>query len=164
MKNFALIAAVTGASLMVAACDEGPSNATANSSEPILTITDSGNESGNVSLNLPGLSAKIRMPTEMMTGGKFDIDGVSLFPGSKMTNMKIGSADEDFSMTFDAPAEPGKISSWFQERFAEKSIAVTKTTNGLTGETTDGNRFTITLAPAAAGHSAGTISIANGKN
>ena len=157
------LGSIVSAALLLVSCDDSPSNVSGNSSEAIITIDSSGNESGNVSVNLPGISANISLPTEMMTGGKFDIDGVPLFPGSKVSNVKIGTESEAFSMKFDAPAEPSKVAAWFQERFVEKSLTVSKTNKNLSGKTSDGNTFTIDLAPAAGGHSTGTITIIDAK-
>ena len=163
MFKIAYAAVIASASLGLVGCDDSTSGNSAAAEDTIVSIERSGNEGGDLSVNLPGFDANVRLPDALMTSGKFDIDGVTLFPGSKISNVKIGSGETPLTMTFDAPAEPAKVVAWFQERFTAKSVKVAATGNVLSGTTNDGETFSIALMPAAGGRSTGSIEIGSGK-
>ena len=50
-------------------------------------------ESGHVSFNLPIAQGKVKLPEGMMHNGDFDIDGVKLMPGSKVTGFNLDAAN-----------------------------------------------------------------------
>ena len=163
MFRFAMTATITTLSVLLVGCDDKSSMNSSNTGDTIVSIERSGNESGDLSVNLPGFDAKVRIPAEIMTSSKVDIDGVSLFPGSKVSSVKVASGDQPLRMTFEAPADPAKVAAWFQERFADKSVKFAANGNVLSGTTNEGEAFSIALTPAAGGRSTGSIAIGSGK-
>lgn len=149
--------------LMLAACDQANDASNGNAADPIIAIKRSADDSGNVSINLPGFDANIRVPSGVMGGGKVNISGVPLFPGASVSAVNVGGAGKDFSMTFDAPADATVVQKWFLDRFAEKGIQAVANPTGMSGTTTEGKAFTIAMAPGADGNSTGTISIGSSK-
>ncbi len=152
----------TVAVLSLAACSEKEGNGS-------LSIDmNSEADAGNVAFSIPGIDAKIKVPTGMMDHGDFDIDGVKLYPGAKVTtfNLNVDSkttsekaTDPVVKMRFAAPGDVATVTSWYKSQFAEKSVAITQTATGFSGKSKDGDTFTITLTPGASGQTNGDIAI-----
>lgn len=105
----------------------------------------------NINADLPGID-------KIDIGGDFDIDGVKLYPGAKITSVNIsadGNKPEgqqgvvDFGLT--APAAPAVVLGWYAEAFAAKGMTTTTTGRTLNGTTKDGDAFAIELMPDGAG-------------
>jgi hypothetical protein len=130
-------------------------------------------DAGNVSISVPGFDAKVKVPTGMMGHGNFDIDGVKLYPGTKVTTFNLnvdgrskGDKDTDntvIKMTFAAPADVPTVTDWYKRQFAAKSVKVTPSASGFAGKTQDGDDFTISLTPGAAGQTKGSIDVVDTK-
>jgi hypothetical protein len=122
-------------------------------------------ETGKVSLNVPGFDANIRLPKKLLDDSNFDIDGVKLYPGSKVETVDIkadetrGKGRADVRIGFSSPAEPAKVAGWFKEQFGKQSIEVGGDADTLTGKSDNGDAFTIELAATDGGTTAGTVSI-----
>lgn len=124
---------------------------------------------GNVAISVPGFDAKVRVPTGIMGHGDFDIDGVKLYPESKLTTFKFNVDDSDtrgqkversvIKMGFRAPADVSSVTSWYKAQFAAKSLNITQLATGISGKTRDGGDFLIALAPGASGTTNGMITL-----
>ena len=122
-------------------------------------------ETGRVAINVPGFDANIKLPKVLLDHENFDIDGVKLYPGSKVDTVNVNADDRGgkhkaiVKIGFSAPSDPATVSAWFQKALADKSIAAKVTGNSLAGTTGDGNAFAIDFAAGAAGKTAGIITI-----
>ncbi len=131
-------------------------DAKGNSGEDVAISADG--QTGRVAVKVPGFEGKMNLPKFMLDNSNFDLDGVKLYPGSKVTNVNI-TADEgqrkdaQVSIAFSSPAEPAKVATYLQKAFAEKKMAVTANGTSLSGTTTDGDAFAIALEPGAGGTS-----------
>lgn len=112
----------------------------------------------NINADLPGID-RINMNSD------FDIDGVKLYPGAKITSLNINAdsgkpdgqqGQVEFGLT--APAAPATVLDWYAKAFSAKGIATTTKGGSLTGKTKDGEAFAIDLAPEGSG-SKGTVRI-----
>ena len=123
-------------------------------------VTINADESGDVSFNLPFMQGKVKVPTTMMHNGNFDIDGVKLMPGSSVTGFNLDAHHEGatVNMTFNAPASPDAVRSYFVDQFKEKGVEAALAGDSVTGKSKDGSPFVINVSPAAGG-STGTIEI-----
>jgi hypothetical protein len=128
---------------------------------------------GNVSISVPGFDTKVKIPSSFMAHGDFDIDGVKLYPKSKVTsfNVNVDSKTTDgkstdnsvVKMGFAAPADVATVTTWYKDQFAAKSIAARQTATGFSGKTEDGDVFTIALMPVGAGATNGAIQVVDAK-
>ncbi len=123
---------------------------------------------GNVQVSIPGFDAKLKVPVGIIDHGNFDIDGVKLYPKSKVTtfNLNVDSKTTDgksgepvVRMGFSAPADVATVAGWYKEQFAAKSVLATQTATGFSGKTKDGDTFTIGLTPGTTGQTNGTIAV-----
>ncbi len=122
-------------------------------------------KTGKVSVNLPGFNANLKLPKMMLDHSNFDLDGVKLYPESKVRSVNV-DADETgghdrakVRILFDSPADPAKVKAWFKTGFADQEIKYVETPNGFTGTTDDGDAFSLTLAPNGSTATSGTIDL-----
>ena len=159
---------IAGAAISLTACSKHDGNGS------VAIDMNSEADAGNVSISIPGFDARVKMPTGMMGHGDFDIDGVKLYPKSKVTTFNLnvdgtekGNKSTDntvIKMSFAAPADVAAVANWYKAQFAEKSVSVTQTPTGFTGKTEDGDDFTIALAPGATGDTKGAITVVDAKD
>lgn len=119
---------------------------------------------GKVSLKVPGFDAKVNLPKIMLDGADFDLDGVKLYPDSKVRTINIDADDSQHkdsakvNVAFDSPADVAKVKAWFKTGLADKKATFTETASGFTGKTADGDEFVIGLTANGAA-TQGTISV-----
>lgn len=108
-------------------------------------------EGVNINADLPGIDG-------LNIGRDFDIDGVKLYPGAKITSVNVNAdgakpegqqATVDFGLT--APAAPAAVLDWYAKAFAAKGIVTTSSAGKLSGTTKDGDNFAIELVPDGKG-------------
>jgi hypothetical protein len=138
---------------------------------PIKASSDG--KTGEVAINVPGFKANIAMPKVKLDADNFDIDGVKLYPGSKVISMKVdqvmrstGSNDNkrgSVRIGFDAPATPDVVKTWFlKELKGNDKFTVSPTASGFAGTNEDGDPFTLDLRPGITGHTTGSMVISAG--
>lgn len=120
---------------------------------------------GKVSLKVPGFDAKVNLPKIMLDGADFDLDGVKLYPESKVRSINIDADDTQqkdtakVNVAFDAPADVAKVKTWFKTGLTDKKASFTETADGFSGKTNDGDEFVIALRASGAA-TQGTINVA----
>ena len=55
-------------------------------------------ETGRVAINVPGFDANVKLPKMMLNHSNFDIDGVKLYPGSKVDSVNVNADNQDASI------------------------------------------------------------------
>jgi hypothetical protein len=119
-------------------------------------------KTGKVDVNLPGFSANLNLPKVMLDHSNFDLDGVKLYPGSKVRGVVVNAGEGDKAkvrISFEAPADAAKVKDWFKSSFGEHEVKFSETPTGFSGKTDDGDAFVMTLTPKGAEASSGTIDI-----
>jgi hypothetical protein len=161
------------AALALAACgstnDDGKPgtdisiDAATDSGKPVKASSDG--KTGEIAIDVPGFKANIAMPKIKLDADNFDMNGVKLFPGSKVTSMNLSQLSEDkdkgsVRISFDAPATPEIVKAWFLEKLAnEDEFSVSQTVNGIRGTVKGGEPFVLDLKPGESGHTIGTLAI-----
>lgn len=128
-------------------------------------------DTGKFELKLPGgIEAKVNLPEGIGEHGKFDIDGVGLYPGAKVRGVNVNASDTKDSkqavvkISFSAPADAAAVADWYQQQFEAKHKTVTRSGETLSGSTDDGDAFTIALDAAGTGASKGLLTIIDSKD
>lgn len=117
-----------------------------------------GKDGGNLKIGGDGAAIDIDIPdfVDLDIESDFDIDGVKLYPGSKVTkvdvdaNNKNGADKATVKLGFTSPAAPAKAADWMAGEFAKKGVKVTRSGDMLAGKDKDGADFTINFAPDGA--------------
>ena len=131
---------------------------------------DADSDTGKMALKLPGgFAANFTVPGGLPGKASFDVDGVGLYPGAKVSKIKVdasernGAHDAVVVMGFTAPSDAAAVADWYQNQFEAKKVTVARSGETLTGKTEDGNDFTLALAPGDAGKALGTLTIRDTK-
>ncbi len=114
-----------------------------------------GKDGGNIKIGGDGAAIDIGIPdfVDLNIEDDFDIDGVKLYPGSKVTKVDVDANDKNGADTatvklgFTSPAAPAKAADWMAGEFAKKGVKVTRTGDTLAGKDKDGADFRINFAP-----------------
>ena len=117
-----------------------------------------GKDGGNLKIDGGGAAIDIDIPdfVDLDIESDFDIDGVKLYPGSKVTKVDVDAVDKSgadkatVKLGFTSPAAPTKAADWMASEFAKKGVKVTRSGDTLAGKDKDGADFRITVAPDGA--------------
>ncbi|MFV0922433.1 hypothetical protein ACR720_06015 [Sphingomonas parapaucimobilis] len=149
------------AALALSACDrpnQGTSITVNGSDGETLASVDG--KSGEVKLALPGFSGAFKLPKVSMEADNFELNGVHLYPGSTIRNVDVGNGrDKAFTMTFDSPADPATVRSWFRDKMGEADFTLTDQGGALVGKTAEEKSFRLDLRPLGGDRSTGTITL-----
>lgn len=154
-----LVLPLAAAVALLSACNKGDEG----TSIALTTENGSGSmtQDGKVKIDTPVFQGSFKLPKMQLDASNFDMDGVHLYPGSKIRGMDVDAAKGDGRVVvrFDAPAAPTTVRDWMAAEFKKAGKdQVEVTANGLKGKDEDGKGFTIDLAPSGSGAS-GTIHI-----
>ncbi|MEO5867817.1 MAG: hypothetical protein ABIS14_01510 [Sphingomonas sp.] len=125
-------------------------------------------KSGEMSINAPGFSGKINLPKIRLDADNVDLNGVHLYPGSKVAAMKIDAHDDGklgkddggtVKISFESPAGPDTVRAWFENKLSHAGFTVHDDGTGLSGTTDEHKPFTLDLSPDGADHAKGTMTI-----
>ncbi|MES2057391.1 MAG: hypothetical protein V4564_15765 [Pseudomonadota bacterium] len=154
--------------LPLAACDSGGDGTTIsiNASGTDGNMVAGVDKDGQVSVNVPGFSGKLKLPKMKLDAGDFDLNGVKLYPGSTISAMNVDAKDGGkggtdsgrVRISFDSPGTPKAVQDWFLQRLnKDAGFKVKVDGTGLTGTTEKDKPFKLELAPVGADHAKGTI-------
>jgi hypothetical protein len=115
-------------------------------------------DGGRIKIGGEGAGIDMKLPdfANLDIESDFDIDGVKLYPGSKVTTVNVDANVRDDSdkakveLGFTSPAAPTKAADWMAGEFARKGVKVTRTGDTLAGRSKDGDDFTIDFVPDGA--------------
>jgi len=117
-----------------------------------------GKDGGKIKIGGDGAAIDIDVPdfVDLDIESDFDIDGVKLYPGSKVTKVDVDANDKNGADTatvklgFTSPAAPTKAADWMAGEFAKKGVKVTRSGDTLAGKDKDGADFRINFVPDGA--------------
>lgn len=109
-------------------------------------------DNGVVAIKGEGFQGTFAVPKINIDAADFDVNGVKLYPGSKISDFhlnaedKAGDKDEGkVAVRFESPASLATVQSWFRERMTKQGFKFNDKGNGFAGTTDDGEAFTLDL-------------------
>jgi len=89
-----------------------------------------GKDGGNIKIGGDGAAIDIDIPdfVDLDIESDFDIDGVKLYPGSKVTKVDVDANDKNgadkatVKLGFTSPAAPKKAADWMAGEFAKRAL------------------------------------------
>ncbi|CAN5465175.1 hypothetical protein BH09PSE4_BH09PSE4_20550 [soil metagenome] len=155
--------------LPLAACDSSPGTSISIKSDDKggNTIAGMDGATGQVSIDTPGFKGNFTLPKIHLDAGDFDMNGVHLYPGSKISGMNVDAHDSPgkdkdsgvATVKFESPANPETVRAWFEEKLGKADFKLHREGTGLIGKTDEDKPFRLDLAPAGTDHAQGTITI-----
>ncbi|WP_051083636.1 hypothetical protein [Sphingomonas sp. Mn802worker] len=144
------------AALALAGCNRGEEG-----TQIAVTANGSGGSmesDGQVKIDTPAFKGAFKLPQINLTAESFDINGVHLYPDSKIAAVNVdGTGKDKVTVRFTSPADPATVRTWFAEQFRQAGTEVKVDGNTLTGRDDD-QTFTIDLSPQGQ-QSAGLVRI-----
>ncbi len=123
-------------------------------------------EEGRLTVEAPGFNMSINIPERIRAHADIDDDNGLVYPGATLAGMHVqghhdggdGEGDGEVEMRFTTGDAPDNVVAWYRDpaRGGEVRIAsAQRQGNGfvITGTGSDGQRFTVTIAPRAGGGS-----------
>lgn len=153
--------------MLLAACGQGDRDqANAGGAEININAGDkdggvqitSGKGGSKLAIKGDGVDLDFDLPdfSKIDVAADFDIDGVKLYPGSKVTSVNVDASDKSgadkaiVKLGFTSPTTPAKAAAWMAGEFAKQKVRVTRSGDTLTGKSEDGDDFTIRFSPDGA--------------
>ncbi|WP_327461299.1 hypothetical protein [Sphingomonas sp.] len=140
---YARLTLMTGLALL-AACDR-------TNDAPVEIRSAEKPGQSRLKIEADGFKADVNLPLVSMISDKMEVDGVKLFPGSKISGVDIDAKGEQegrVTMRFEAPAPRDKVAAWFQDQFTQQRFEARTTSGGFAGTSRDGNWYTLDLKEA----------------
>lgn len=131
------LAACDGPSIKINARDEGGDNASVSLGNGTIAIKGDG---ADISLKVPDIN---------LGAGDFNVDGLKLYPGSKIREMNVDAEkgkDGRVDVAFDAPAALATVKTWFSDALAKNRFKVEAKGDGFEGTTDEGKPFKLELS------------------
>jgi len=114
-------------------------------------------------IDTPGVKADIQVPFLSALTENMEIDGVRLYPGSKIAGVHVNADDSKdegkFDLRFSAPAGREKVNAWFQQQFDANDFKMTLQGNRFTGTNDEGHPVTLDMRDGPNGTTEGEIRI-----
>jgi len=137
-----------------------------NSSTPVEISAD--NKTGTLGIKTPGFSGNVTIPGLDLGKGDMNFDGIKLYPGAKLGQMKVnGSGDDNgqVSVDFDAPASATAVHDYYAKALAEKGFTVDPSKSSVAkivaAKEDDSKRFDLTLSSNTATSTHGVMTISS---
>ncbi|MEO9467673.1 hypothetical protein [Parasphingorhabdus sp.] len=152
-----LFAAFAALPLLLSACSERSSDSESDSGSITIGTED---EEGKFSIKAEGFSLDVDIPSISIDSDDFDLNNVTLYPGTKVTGMKIEDVDGEGGkviLDFVAPAGTDVLLPWFETKMAKEDFTVSKDGTTLSGETDDGDPFMLSLSEVSEDETKGKL-------
>ncbi|WP_294256550.1 hypothetical protein [uncultured Sphingomonas sp.] len=118
---------------------------------------------GRIQIKAPGIQGSITLPKMPLDAKNFDIDGVTLYPGSTLKNLKVndnqGDKDGQVIVEFESPAAPTAVRDWFRDNMTKQGFKVTTKDDNLIGTTDDGQPFALQLSASGDARTKGLMQV-----
>jgi hypothetical protein len=118
---------------------------------------------GRIQIKTPGIQGSITLPSMPLDAKNFDIDGVTLYPGSTLKNVKVndkgGDKDGEVIVEFESPATPIVVRDWFRDNMTKQGFKVTTKDDNLIGTTDDGQPFALQLSASGDAKTKGLMQV-----
>lgn len=121
---------------------------------------------GQAEIDTGGFKGSIKLPSIKLDAADFEVDGMKLYPGSKIRTFNVdaaeGAAGNDqglVSVAFESPAAIQTVREWFDSEMAKSGFKVEARGQGFAGTTRDGESVTLDLAPGDGDSTVGKLTV-----
>lgn len=138
-RPFQLARVAMASGLLLAGCDVrthdegGDTTASISFGNSSADVGSNTKGSHSVSVDVPGFSAKVKVPEMALGSDTTHIDNLKIFPGTSIRSVNVSGdtgGEGNVTMTFSAPADTGRVLAWYRDQALK---------GGWTIETATGN-------------------------
>lgn len=100
---------------------------------------ETGNGARSLSINVPGFSARMKVPDLALGSDTTHIDNLRIFPGTSIHGVNVhgdAGGEGDVEMAFTAPADSAKILAWYRDEAQKEGWTIDAPTGGNQFEAT----------------------------
>lgn len=118
------------------------------------------------SIKTDGFSMDVDLPQISLDSDDFDMNNVTLYPGTKVTGLNIEDQDGQGGkviLSFDAPTGIDDLTSWFEQKMTDENFIVEKDGTLLSGKTDEGDPFLLQLTEKTADQTSGKLEFSENK-
>ncbi|GAA0488038.1 hypothetical protein GCM10009096_33740 [Parasphingorhabdus litoris] len=123
-------------------------------------------EDSKFSIKTDGFSMDVDLPQISLDSDDFDLNNVSLYPGTKVTGLDVEDKDGEGGkvvLSFDAPSSTEELVSWFEKKMTDENFVVEKDGTTLSGKTDEGDPFVLKLTEKTADETSGELEFSENK-
>ena len=105
-------------------------------------------EDSKFSIKADGFSMEVDLPDITLDSDDFDMNDVDLYAGSQVTGFDIEDKDGqggEVRISFKSPAGVEKLADWYETRLTGNDFKVVRDGTSLSGETAEGDPFSLDL-------------------
>lgn len=132
---------------------------------PLLALAACG---GNADIKIDGENVSIHTSNMSLSEDNFDLNGIELYPGSKVGDFRLDAQDrkggEDsgkVAIQFESPAGIDKVEPWFRDTLTKRGYTLAAKGNGLTGTNGEGDSVALELTADGADKTKGRLEVGN---
>ncbi|MEP2103295.1 MAG: hypothetical protein ABJP02_08650 [Parasphingorhabdus sp.] len=117
-------------------------------------------EDSKFSIKTDGFSMDVDLPQISLDSDDFDLNNVSLYPGTKVTGLNVEDKDGEGGkviLSFDAPSSTEELVTWFETKMTDENFVIEKDGNTLSGKTDEGDPFVLELTEKTADETSGKL-------
>ena len=124
-RPFLLASVAMASGLLLAGCDVRARDEGGNTTASISFGNSSGDVgsdakgSHTVSVDVPGFSAKVKVPEMALGSDTTHIDNLKIFPGTSIRGVNVRGdtgGEGNVEMAFPAPADTGRVLAWYRDQ------------------------------------------------
>lgn len=164
--RFAFLLPLAGLSLV--ACDGSGTSISINADSGDGNAVMRTDANGQMAIRAPGFEGSIKLPKIDIDAEDFEVNGVNLYPGSKITNLNVNAQEQlggrdkgEVEIAFTSPATPATVQAWFRDKMTAQGFKVEADAAGLKGTTDEGDPIALQLAPDGEGKAKGQLRVGN---
>ena len=118
------------------------------------------------SIKADGFSMEVDLPSITLDSEDFDMNDVDLYPGSRVTSFDIQDKDGQggkVKISFKAPTDAEKLADWYETQLNANDYQVARKGTNFSGQTSEGDPFSLTLAGISAEETKGVLEFSERK-
>jgi hypothetical protein len=171
LLTIALLPLLLSACHMKISKDEAGNSASVSVGEDGNVSIKAADGAQGMSISVPGFEAKMTIPGLKMGGENMDIDGMKLYPGTKLAAINVNGHDGaggGVDLHYTSAAAPVALAQYYADAaraqaFTGVNVATANGASTVTAIKPDGDKLTISMNPDPKGGTSGQILVVDSK-
>jgi hypothetical protein len=121
---------------------------------------------GDANISIDGENVSIHTSNMSLSEDNFDMNGIELYPGSKVGDFRLDARDRKdapdsghVAIQFESPAGIDKVQAWFRDALTKRGYTLAAKGNGFTGTNGEGDTVALDLTAQGADKTKGRLEV-----